>query len=84
MLAVTRDTRRWRESTASGVMSLATNADLRATFVHAFNGHRRRTRDDNFADNVSLESKAVRANIAVGLNPLAEFRSVGIDIPVLI
>lgn len=41
MVTVMRDTRVPRESTASGVMLLGTNADLRATFAHAFNGRRR-------------------------------------------
>lgn len=72
MLTVTRDSRAWGESIASGVMLLAANADLRATFVHAFSGCRRRARNDNFSDNVSLESRFVRANIAADLNPSVE------------
>lgn len=68
MLTVMRDTRVRRESTASGVTLLGTNADLRATFVHAFNRRHRRASDDNFTGNLSIESKARRVNIFVTFN----------------
>lgn len=63
MVTVMRDTPARRESTASGVTLLGTNADLRATFVHAFNRRHRRAPDDNFTGNLSIESKAKRVNI---------------------
>lgn len=63
MVTVMRDTPARRESTASGVTLLGTNADLRATFVHAFNRRHRRAPDDNFTGNLSIESKASRVNI---------------------
>ena len=63
MLTVMRDTPARRESTASGVTLLGTNADLRATFVHAFNRRHRRAQDDNFTGNLSIGSKASRVNI---------------------
>lgn len=63
MVTVMRDTPARRESTASGVTLLGTNADLRATFVHAFNRRHRRAQDDNFTGNLSIETKASRVNI---------------------